>query len=71
MTPEQIAAMPDVIWTYDANGNRRCGRPNFAKPGVAEQVQREAFENECAARPPTSNIGMIMRMQKIAEFERT
>lgn len=61
--------LPDTIWTYDAQGNRLYGRPNYDKPGVYERVQREAFEAECAARPPRSSVDQIIRFGQIARFE--
>jgi hypothetical protein len=47
------AQQPDTLWDYDAQGNRTVGRPNYAKPGVFERVQREALEAEWIARGGT------------------
>lgn len=63
------ADMPDTIWTYDENGKRLWGRPNFDKPGVAEQVERDAFYGECAARPDGGGLSTIIRMAQINRFE--
>lgn len=43
--------------------------PNFKRPGVAEKVERDAFEAECAANPPTSSLGNIIRLHQINRFE--
>lgn len=64
----RIEAMPDVIWTYDEAGNRLYGRPNFDKPGVAERVERDAFEAELAANPPRSSIGLLLTFVKTRRF---
>lgn len=63
------AEMPDTIWTYDKNGNRLHGRPNYAKPGVAERVAREVFETECEANPPRSSLDLLLRLREINAFE--
>lgn len=63
------ADLPDTIWTYDAEGKRLWGRPNFDKPGVAEQVERDAFYGECAARPSGGGLSSIIRMAQINRFE--
>lgn len=63
------AEMPDTIWIYDTNGKRLYGRPNYDKPGVFERVARDAFEAECAANPPRSSLGSLLRMQEINRFE--
>lgn len=61
--------IPDVIWTYDAQGRRLYGRPNYDKPGVAAQVSRDAFYAECAARPARSSLELLMRLRQINRFE--
>ena len=63
------APLPDTIWTYDENGKRLYGRPNYAKPGVAARVERECFESECAADPIRSSLDFIIRARKVARFE--
>lgn len=63
------AELPDRIAIYDANGKLTGWRPNYAKPGIAEEVSRQAFYNECAARPPSSSLGLLIRLRQINRFE--
>lgn len=60
--------MPDTIWTYDVNGNPLYGVPNFAKPGVAERVAREALAGEINAVGSTySGVDAMRAVNRLEE----
>lgn len=66
----RIEAMPDMIPSPTELG-RKLGImvPNYAKPGMAEKVARQAFETECAANPPRSSVELLQRLHEINRFE--
>lgn len=68
----RIEAMPDMI-PSDTETGRKLGVmvPNYAKPGVAEKVARDTFEAECAANPPRSSLGLLLRLHEINRFEKS
>lgn len=54
------------------NGRLVTWRVNEARPGAHDRqfrdVERDAFETECAANPPTSSLGNIIRLEQIIRF---
>lgn len=62
---KRIEAMPDFI--PSASGQSMI--PNYAKPGIAEAVERRAFEDELANNPPTGSLSLRLQMLNINRFE--
>ena len=61
--------LSDYVPVYDQDGQLICWRPDYDKLGVAEKVEREAFEAECNARPATGSVSVLIRLGEIDRFE--
>lgn len=65
MTHTNDNELPDVIPCYDRHGTLICWRPNFAKPGVTEAVERQVTECEVAANPPRNVIQTMLLIERL------
>lgn len=60
---------PDWLPVYATNGEIKCYRPNYDKPGVAECVARDVEAAYVEAHPATSSIGLHLQAARTTRFE--